>query len=61
MTTIDDQAAQREELDREQALKLRKPELPHIGECHECGETTEGVFCCASCRDTYEQRERFMR
>ncbi len=61
MTTIDDQATEREERDRAEALKYRKPELSH-GYCHNCFIPAPGAsFCGAECQQDYEQRERFIR
>lgn len=59
MATLDDMATLREELDREIALKNRKPQLDAIGSCYNCGEETKGCFCDADCRADYEQRKRF--
>jgi len=57
--TLDDEATANEELRRSISLQYRKPSLPHTGKCHECEVETTGVFCCAECRETNEQRMRF--
>lgn len=57
--TLDDQATEREEMDREIALKVRRPELKHVGFCYNCGEETHGAFCCPECRDDWTKRDRF--
>ena len=54
-----DAACDREERDREIALKMRKPILPNVYACYNCGEDCEGIFCSPECRDDYMQRERF--
>lgn len=59
--SIDDDASAIEEMQRDVALKFRKPELPLTGFCWNCNEQTKGVFCCPECRNDYEQRERFNR
>lgn len=61
MTTIDDQATEREELDRAIAMQQRKPQLDAVGYCHNCSEECNGCFCCPECRDDFMQRERFNR
>jgi len=62
MTDIYDMATEREEFDRKVAHQNKKPELPHIGKCHWCGELLQhGVFCDADCRTDYERAERFKR
>lgn len=57
----DDDAEAFEQLDRDIALKIRKPELARTGFCHWCHEETVGVYCSIECRETHEQRERFRR
>ena len=43
MADIFDRATEREEMDRERALKMRKPEGPKAtGYCLECGEPIGG-------------------
>lgn len=57
--TLDDQATDREMLDRELALQQRKPVgPPAIGQCHNCGTALEGAlrFCDADCREDWEKR-----
>ena len=56
MTDQFDRATEREEMDREAALKLRKPEGPTpTGECLWCGEPVESPrrWCNAECRDAW--------
>lgn len=57
--TLDDVASDTEELFRQQALQHRKPELPKIGRCYECGETVndKSCFCDKDCRETFERRQ----
>ena len=54
----DDQATAHEEMMRAAALKYRKPELPKIGTCYECGKAVKpnANFCGVDCRATYERR-----
>jgi hypothetical protein len=59
MSDYIDSAQDRELLDRDLALQLRKPELRHTGYCHNCGESTAGAFCDIECGNDYEQRKRF--
>lgn len=56
-----DMAQEREEQDREIALKYgRRPELPQIGSCFNCSEPiARGNFCSPDCREDYEKRKRF--
>jgi len=61
MASIDDHASDIEELDRDIALKMRKPELPLTGFCWNCSEETHGVFCSPECQQDHEQRTRFNR
>ena len=57
--TLDDMASDAEQLAREQSLKIRMPELPKIGQCHNCGETVKAnySFCDGFCRTDWERRE----
>lgn len=60
---IYDQATEREERDREMALKIAArsaPALPYVGCCYNCGASTpESVrFCDRDCLQDYEKRER---
>lgn len=57
--TLDDMASDAEQLAREQSLKIRKAELPKIGQCHNCGESVKSnySFCNADCRLDFERRE----
>ena len=59
MADIFDRATEREEMDREAALKLRKPEGPKAtGYCLECGEAVEDErrWCGPECRDSWQRR-----
>ena len=60
MADIFDRATEREEMDRERALKMRKPEGPKAtGSCLECGEPVEeGRRWCmgVECRNLWERR-----
>jgi hypothetical protein len=64
-----DQASDREQLDRDLALKVRLPTLTPCGACHNCGEPlAHGLLFCrpepgidGSCRDDWEQREAARR
>ena len=63
---IYDQATEREERDREIAIKLAatlRPSLPYLGVCHNCGAPTAPSirFCDADCLQDYEKRERAKR
>ncbi|AUN95420.1 hypothetical protein C0099_11065 [Pseudazoarcus pumilus] len=64
MTDVSDRATEREELDRELALRAARaardvPPLP-CGTCHNCGERLPpGLpFCDADCRDDWQLRRR---
>lgn len=57
--SFDDQVDAATEIFQEVALKTRLPELPHIGECYNCGSRLEhGVYCDADCRADHENRVR---
>ncbi len=59
MADIFDRATEREEMDRERALKMRKPEGPKAtGYCLECGEPIGGArrWCGSECRDSWQRR-----
>ena len=59
MTTTDDQATEREELDRAIALQQRKPGGPvPCGQCYNCGEVVTGDrrWCDQECREDWEAR-----
>lgn len=59
MTTLDDQATEREEQFRDAALSARKSEGPApCGQCHNCGEVVPGVlrWCDQECRDDWTAR-----
>lgn len=61
MTDPIDQACQREEEDRERALKAQaaKPRMQPCGACYNCDAVVDGrCFCDGDCRDDYERRER---
>lgn len=57
--TIDDMASAQEEFARNQSLKIRMPELPKTGFCHNCGESVKAnySFCDSPCRHDFERRE----
>jgi hypothetical protein len=62
MTDISDRATEREELDRELALRAARvardvPPVP-CGTCHNCAEPVDvGMpFCDADCRDDWQAR-----
>ena len=57
---IDDTATYYEELNLSNALKIRKPVLPKIGVCYNCGEPVHinDTFCNVECREDYEVRNR---
>lgn len=56
MSDIFDAASDREQLDRDLALKVRKPTLVPCHRCHYCDESVSGnlLFCCPDCRDDFE-------
>jgi hypothetical protein len=63
---IYDQATEREERDREIAIKLATastPALPYLGVCHNCSSPTAPSirFCDSDCMADYEKRERMKR
>ncbi len=62
MADLFDLASEREEMDRDLALRVRKPEGPEAtGSCLECGEPVdEGRRWCmgVECRDRWERRRR---
>lgn len=41
------------------SLSNREENTLTKGACHNCGESVEGAFCDAECRDDYEQRKKF--
>ena len=60
---IYDQATEREERDREIAIKLATasaPALPYLGVCHNCSAPTAPSirFCDSDCMADYEKRKR---
>ncbi len=63
MSDIYDRATDREEKDRELALKYRKPTVIPCGACHYCGEPLPaGMLFCppiieGSCRDDWEREQ----
>ena len=63
MTDIYDQATEREEKDRAQALLYRHPVMVACCACHNCGESLRSgmLFCGAECRDDFEQREKMKK
>lgn len=61
MTDLFDRATEREEMDRDLALQVRKPEGPRAtGFCLECGEPVEECrrWCGPACRDSWQRRRR---
>lgn len=55
--SFDDDVDATTELFQRVALQNRLPELPHIGECHNCSEPlSEGVYCDSDCRADHENR-----
>lgn len=59
--SLDDDASAFEELHRDAALSVRKPEGPKpCGACLNCGEAVgEGMrWCDGSCRSDWEARQR---
>lgn len=64
MATVDDQATEREELDREMALRNRRPAGPQpCGYCHYCSEEVGPNlrWCDEHCRDDWETEQRAAR
>lgn len=64
MTDIIDMASDREQLDRENALRAtrraaEREKLPDTGQCHYCGEETpQGFrFCDSDCRDGWQREQ----
>lgn len=60
MTTIDDQATEREEQHRDIALSKRLPDGPiPCGVCYNCVDPVEGDlrWCCTECRDDWQARQ----
>jgi len=59
VTTLDDDASEREEHYRAWALNQRKPAgPPPCGACYNCGEElpSDLRFCDEECRDDWEKR-----
>lgn len=55
-----DYAQQREQNDREIAIKYnRRPQIPATGFCYNCGEVCHGCFCDGDCRDDWTKRKNF--
>lgn len=54
-----DNAQDREQLDRDICLKIRRPILPITGTCYWCGEVVSRVFCSPDCREDYDKHKRF--
>lgn len=64
MTDIIDRGCEREALDRDIAIRLKKPRGPiPTGFCATCRrEVREGAqFCDAECREDWEREQRRMR
>ena len=53
-----DRATEREEIDRADAMRYRKPAPIACGVCHNCNEPVNPgqIFCCADCRDDFDLR-----
>ena len=49
--TLDDQASDHEAIFLKEALEFREPSPYHYGICGNCYEPSEGVYCCAECRE----------
>lgn len=63
MTDIYDQAAEREERDRERAIAAARASsaaLPFVGACYNCDSIVPDGhrFCDIDCRDDWERRQR---
>lgn len=66
MSDVFDQASEREDKDREEAIRVARRKatvLPDIGACYFCDSpTADGRrFCDADCRDGYEFEQRQRR
>jgi hypothetical protein len=55
-----DLANERAEIALADALRMRKPVLPRIGHCYNCGERADALYCDVACRDDH-QRRQFMQ
>ena len=58
--SFEDQASDREFMDRELALQQRKPTGPvPCGQCYFCGEMLQGTlrWCDEFCRDDWEREQ----
>lgn len=58
--SLEDQASDREFMDRELALQQRKPTRPvPCGQCYNCGEMLSGVqrWCDGECLSDWQFRE----
>ncbi len=55
-----DQANDLAEIERIEAMKMRKPVPVRTGVCHDCGEPVQhqALFCDVSCRDLWEIRQK---
>lgn len=63
MATVDDMGCEREQLDREMALKIRRPAGPEAcGTCLNCGEPLAvGMrWCDEYCRDDWQAHQRLV-
>lgn len=59
-----DNACDREDQDRADALAYRKPELPRIGLCYFCESeiASDQIFCKNSgCAEDYETKQRLLK
>lgn len=69
MADIFDQASEREQMDRDLAIKhalasIRFSAIKPNGSCHNCGEPLEyshNLFCDNDCGTDYERRQRAKR
>lgn len=62
MSDLVDDASDREALDRNLALAVRKPVPLHDGRCLNCGEEIPGAcYCDADCKLDHEAREAAQR
>lgn len=66
MSDVFDQASEKEDKDREEAIRVARRKaavLPDIGACYFCDSpTADGHrFCDAGCRDDYEREQKHKR
>jgi hypothetical protein len=53
-----DRASDLEEMQRQEALRRRKPVRKRDGYCLNCGERSEGAYCNKECGEDAERIER---